>query len=117
MATIKEIINEFGLAVHSGSADNEKNVSAGYAGDLLSDVIANAEKDCIWVTMQIHENIVAVAVMKELAAIILVNGRKPEDATLQKARRENVMILSTDMSAFEIVGKLYMFGIRGGASK
>lgn len=109
MNNLKDIVEKLNLKIVSGDIDKE--VSGGYSSDLLSDVIANAEKDNIWVTLQIHVNIVAVANLKELAGIILVNGRQPEDATLIKAQQENIPIMLTDLSAFEIVGKLYELGL------
>lgn len=108
---LKNIVQKLGLEVISGDIDRE--VSGGYSSDLLSDVIANARKDNIWITLQIHVNVVAVASLQELAAIILVNGRQPEEATVKKAKQENIPILLTELSNFEIVGKLYEMGIHG----
>ncbi len=109
MINLKEIVQELGLKVVSGDVDRE--VSAGYSSDLLSDVIANAQKDNIWITLQTHINIVAVANLKELAGIILVNGRQPEEATFKKAQKENITLMLTELPTFEIVGKLYELGI------
>ncbi len=111
MINLKDIVQKLGLKVVTGDIDRE--VSAGYASDLLSDVIANAQKDNIWITLQTHVNIVAVANLQELAGIILVNGRQPEKATLQKAEQENIPLLLTELPTFEIVGKLYELGIHG----
>ena len=111
MKNLKDIVEKLNLKIVSG--DLNKEVSGGYSSDLLSDVIANAEKDNIWITLQIHVNIVAVANLKELAGIILVNGRQPEEATLNKAKQENILIMLTELSTFEIVGKLYELGIHG----
>jgi hypothetical protein len=111
MINLKEIVQKLDLKVVTGDIDRE--VSAGYASDLLSDVIANAQKDNIWITLQIHVNIVAVANLQELAGIILVNRREPEEATLKKAEQENIPILLTELPTFEIVGKLYELGIHG----
>ena len=58
-------------------------------------------------TLQIHQNIVGVASLKELAGIIIVNGREPEEETLQKAEAENIPVLGTELPAFDIIGKLY----------
>ena len=101
------IVKELGLEVKSKVSALDMEVSGGYASDLLSDVIANAEKDNIWITLQIHENIVGVAVLKVLAGIVMVNGRKPEEETLEKAEQETIPIMVTELPAFEIVGRLY----------
>jgi predicted transcriptional regulator len=81
--------------------------------DLLSDVMANAKPGDIWVTLQIHQNIIAVATLKELTGIILIGGRQPEKQTLAKAEEEQVPILLSDLPAFEVVGRLYQLGITG----
>ncbi len=101
------IIKELGLEVKSKVSELGREVICGYASDLLSDVMANAEKDSIWITLQIHENIVAVAALKELAGIIIVNGRVPEEETLRKAEEENIPVMVTELSTFEIIGRLY----------
>ena len=104
---LHEIIKELGLEIKSNVSNLDNEVLGGYASDLLSDVIANAKKGDIWITLQIHQNIVGVAALNELSGIILVNGRAPEKETLEKAEAENIPILGTDLSAFEVVGKLY----------
>jgi len=104
---LHQIVKELGLEVKSKVSNLDKEVSGGYASDLLSDVIANAKKDNIWITLQIHQNIVGVATLKELIGIIIVNGREPEAETLKKAEEENIPIMVTELPAFEIIGKLY----------
>ena len=104
---LSEIVNSFNLQVECGQSCLDRNIEGGYVSDLLSDVIANAEKDSVWVTLQIHKNIVGVAALKELAGIIIVNGRKPEKETIEKAEEEDIPIMVTKLPAFEIIGKLY----------
>ena len=110
---LRELVKQLDLDVLAGKNLLGRNVSGGYVGDLLSDVMANAKKDNIWITMQIHQNIVAVASLKKLAGIIIVNGREPEEEALRKAEEENTPIMLTKLSAFEIVGGLYKLGICG----
>ena len=105
--TLKQIVTELALEVTGDLSDLERPVSGGYASDLLSDVIANAKQDNLWITLQIHQNIVAVAALKELAGIIIVQGRQPEDDTFKKAQQENIPIILTRLPAFEIIGQLY----------
>jgi hypothetical protein len=91
----------------------EREIKGGYASDLLSDVMANTKAGDIWVTLQGHPNIVAVAKLKELAGIIIVNDRIPDAETLNKAKTENIIILTSDLPAFELIGRLYKVGISG----
>jgi hypothetical protein len=104
---LENIINALSLEVLQLQGDFHVEVSGGYASDLLSDVIARSRQKNIWITLQTHPNVIAVAKLKELAAIIFVNSRMPEDETLKKAREENVVLLRTEDSAFTISGKLY----------
>lgn len=108
---LKEIIKELALKVVTASGNLDKEVNSGYASDLLSDVIANSKSGDIWITLQVHQNIVAVASMKNLAGIILVNLREPEKDTIKKANEENIPIMVSGLSAFEVIGKLYALGI------
>jgi len=110
---LAELVERLDLRVYSGRDELTRAVSGGYAGDLLSDVIAHGRKDQVWVTIQIHPNVVAVAVLKELAAIVLANGREPASETIDRARKEKVPILGTTLTAFEIAGKLHGLGVRG----
>ena len=99
---LSEIIKQCNLALGTGGTSLEREVSGGYSSDLLSDVMANSKKGNIWITLQVHPNIIAVAVLKELSAIILVNGRKPDDETISKAQSENIPLLTCELSAFDL---------------
>lgn len=109
---LEKIIAELGLEVITGSTlIDEINIEGGYCGDLMSDVLANAEKNYIWVTIQTHSNIIAVAVLKEIPAIILANGKQPAQDTVSRAEENKIVLLRSDESGFNIVGKLYSLGI------
>jgi hypothetical protein len=95
----------------------ENEVTGGYASDLLSDVIGNSREGDVWVTLQIHVNIVAVASMKELSGIILVNGREPDEDTVEKAEAEGIPLMVSGLPAFELVGRLYGLGVRGAGAE
>jgi len=113
MATLADLAEKLDLEVRSAQGNLANEVTGGYASDLLSDVIANSREGQVWVTLQIHQNVVAVASMKDLAGIILVGGREPEDDTVQKAEAEGIPIMVSNLPAFELVGRLYGLGLRG----
>jgi predicted methyltransferase len=104
---LREIVEKMHLSVRCGEESLDGVVSGGYASDLLSDVIANSKAGNVWITMQVHVNIVAVAVLKDLAAIVIVQGRQPAEETLKKAKEEKVAIIVSDLPAFETAGKLH----------
>jgi serine kinase of HPr protein (carbohydrate metabolism regulator) len=108
---VKEFRNSLKLEVVAGSRGLEKEIRDGYCGDLLSDVMANAKKGAVWVTVQSHQNVIAVALLRELSAIVLVNSRSPEEMTKAKAEEEGIPLMTSPLSAYEIAGKLYELGI------
>ena len=110
---LDEIIRELKLTVKTGAGSLAREVTGGYSSDLLSDVIANAREGDLWVTLQTHQNTVAVASMKNLAGIVLVNSREPEEDTLAKAQEEDIPLLISDLPAFELIGRLYNLGLSG----
>jgi len=105
---LKEMIDLLNLKVFTSKPGLERQVTGGYTSDLLSDVMANAREGNLWITLQIHPNIVAVGKLKELAGIILVNGRQPEEETRRKAEEEDLPLLGTEDNSFVISGKLYL---------
>lgn len=84
----------------------------GYASDLLSCVMAGAKGKYIWVTLQAHLNIVAVAALLDVAAIIITENAQPDPAAIAKANEEGVILLSTPMPTYKVSGKLWELGIR-----
>ncbi|HQL00959.1 MAG TPA: DRTGG domain-containing protein [Smithellaceae bacterium] len=104
---VKTIAENLGLKVVCGSNALDRDVTGGYTGDLLSDVMANSKEGTIWITRQVHQNIVAVASLKEHAAIILINDSQPTQETLEKAETESVPILVSNLPAFELSGKVF----------
>ena len=110
---LNQIIEKLNLTVQTPSANVDVEVYSGYISDLLSDVMAHAKKGDIWITLQIHQNTVAVATLKELAGIILINGKQPALETVKKAEEEDVPILTSDATAFELICDLCKMGISG----
>jgi hypothetical protein len=104
---LETLVSELNLKVSCAEGNLGKDVKGGYVGDLLSDVMANSKEGDIWITRQVHQNIVAVASLKDLAGIILIQGSEPAHDTAAKADAEGIPILVTEMPAFEIVGQIY----------
>jgi hypothetical protein len=111
--TLNDLVLCLDLKVFAPGAGLDRPVLGGYASDLLSDVIGHSRKDDMWVTMQIHPNIVAVAVLKDLAGIVIVNGREPAPETVERAVREKVTLLGAPAGTFDIAGRLYALGLKG----
>lgn len=104
---LENIVKALDLKVRCAEDSLTNAVNGGYTGDLLSDVMANSHEGDIWITRQIHQNIIAVASLKEHAGIILVNSYEPNPDTLEKAEKEKIPIMVSDLSAFDISGMIY----------
>ncbi len=110
---LKELAERQRWELKTQTVPIDAEVKTGYASDLLSDVLANSIEGDLWVTRQTHLNIVAIAVMRELSGILLVNGAEPDPDTVEKAGEKMVPIFQTSLPSFEAVGRLYQMGISG----
>jgi predicted transcriptional regulator len=97
---VKDLVEKFGLSIAAGENGLDREVMHGYCGDLLSEIMGNAPAGCAWLTVQGHQNIVAVAVLREMSAIIITGGQEPDEETIQKADQEGIPILSIKVRAF-----------------
>ena len=110
---LEQIISELDLQILTKQKQlNDINPEVGYVSDLLSCVIAGAPHHCVWVTIQAHPNIVAVAALAEISAVIITEGAQPDETTIAKANEEGITLLSTPKTSFFVVGKLWEAGIR-----
>jgi DRTGG domain len=113
MMNLRQIIDQLNLNVLTESRDfANMTPTGGYSSDLLSCVMAGAKKGSIWITLQAHLNIVAVAALNEVAAIIITENAQPDAASIAKANQQGVILLSTPQSTYEINGQLWQLGIR-----
>lgn len=103
--TVSEMADKLSLRILTEG--NDRPITGGYVSDLLSDVIANADEGFIWITVQRHLNIIAVAQLKKVAAVLLPRGSAPDAAVLERARQEGIFVLQGDVTAFELCGRLY----------
>jgi serine kinase of HPr protein (carbohydrate metabolism regulator) len=110
--TLQDIVNTLDLKiVNEGKPLDATELAGGYASDLLSCVMAGAKQGFIWVTLQAHLNIIAVAALLDLSAVIVTEGAQPDPATLVKAQEQSVTLLCTEMTTYEVAGKLWALGI------
>ena len=110
---LREIADELALEVRTAPEKLDAEVSGGYASDLLSLVMARAQEGNIWVTLQSHLNIVAVATLLDLAGIIVTEGMTLDKVIVDKANKEGIPILTTELATFTVVGRLFQLGVPG----
>ena len=109
---VRELVEKLGLNVLSGADGLDREIEGCYVSDLLSDVMGNADMGNVWVTLQTHKNVMAIASLKELACVILVKGLTAPDDTVAQSNEEGIPFLNTPMSTYEVAGKIYELGIR-----
>ena len=110
---LQQIIDQLHLTLLTEPRDLAGVVpTGGYSSDLLSCVMAGAKKGHLWITLQAHLNIVAVAALNEVAAIIITENAQPDAASIAKANQQGIVLLSTPHPTYEINGKLWELGIQ-----
>jgi coenzyme F420-reducing hydrogenase beta subunit len=103
---ISQLAATLGLEVAQDKYE-DRDISGGYASDLLSDVMANAKADGVLVTVQAHKNAIAVASLVGLGAVVVCNSRPLPDDMLAAAAAEGVAVFRSPLGAFEVSGRLW----------
>jgi hypothetical protein len=111
--TVGEMVQALPLTVVAAGGGLDGPVTRGYTSDLLSNVMGFATPGSVWVTMQGHQNIIAVASLAGLAAVVIAGGGAPEPETILKAQTEGITLLTSQLPSFELVGRLYQLGVPG----
>jgi hypothetical protein len=107
---VRQVIQELGLNLTGGS-QIDVEITGGYASDLLSCVMAGAQAGNIWVTLQAHPNVIAVASLIELAAVVITEGVSPDSETILRAQETGIPLLTTAQNTFTTVVALAQLGI------
>jgi serine kinase of HPr protein (carbohydrate metabolism regulator) len=105
---LKELTN---AKLLTPEADLSREVTSGYCCDLLSWVMSHGKSGMAWVTVQTHMNVVAVATLMEMAAIIVPEGIQVPEEVVKRASDEGLAILSSEKTAYELCGLMYGAGI------
>lgn len=108
---VSDIVHALNLTVATKDGNLLTEVTGGYTSDLLSNVMGQASAGMVWVTMQGHQNIAAVAALLGLSAVIVTGGTVVETETLEKAEKNDVLILTTDLPSYEVTGRIYALGV------
>lgn len=110
MISVLEMAQHTNLTVIH-DADLDRLVNGGYASDLLSCVIAGAKENNVWVTLQAHPNVIAVAALVGLSAVIITEGIRPDQETIRKAQDEGINLFGSAETTFNLVSRLAALGI------
>lgn len=82
-----------------------------YIGDLLSFVMANGKEGALWLTVQKHINVIAVAELNDFAGIIFVQNSYPDEDTIAKANELEIPLFISEKDAFLVSKDLISLGL------
>lgn len=109
---VQEIAQALDLKIAAGQSALNRKITGGYSADLLSCVMARAKAGNVWVTLQAHPNVLAVALLLEMAAVIVTEGAPVPGDVIAKANAEGIAILTTPHTTFWVVSELTRLGIK-----
>lgn len=98
------IIEKAGLEILTEREIGDINISRGLSGDLLSYILSKGGDDALWITIQRHVNIIAVASSVGIPAIVLCDNIKPDRKVIDTAEENEIILLNTGRDAFSISG-------------
>ena len=108
---IKDVAQELELeAVVEGGLEVE--VTGGHVGDLLSNVMGRAQAGDLWITIQGHQNVAAIALLTEVAGVVVAEGMAIDEDTIAKAEEKDINLYQSQLSSYQLAGKLYQLGIK-----
>jgi len=110
---LREVIDILEAEVIVGDENLDLEVKTAFGADLMSDVLAYAKAGSMLLTGLTNTQVVRTANVLDIAAIILVRGKKPSSETIALAKELKIPILTTKYILFETAGRLYMKGIVG----
>lgn len=89
----------------------DREIVCGYTCDLLSHVMGKGQADMAWITVQAHMNVIAVAALLDFACVIIPEGLPVDETIINKAAQEDIIIVSCQQTAYELVGLLKDSGV------
>jgi predicted transcriptional regulator len=115
--TLREVKEILEAEVFVGHNQLGMEVKTAFGADLMSDVLAFAKAGSLLLTGLTNPQIVRTSDVLDIAAIIIVRGKRPLPETIQLAEELQIPLLSTKYILFETAGRLYTKGIVGCVEK
>ncbi|MBR2811340.1 MAG: hypothetical protein IKD69_08170 [Solobacterium sp.] len=108
---IAELVEKTGWKLATPNLDTSAEVNGAYCGDLLSWVMGNGEPGQAWITVQVHANVIAVALLREFSCVIVADGANVTADFAAKAEAEELVVLESGIPVFESAKKLVELGL------
>ena len=86
--------------------DGEREGHGGYAGDLLSWVMGRVPSDAAWMTIMTNLNVVAVAVLRDVAAVVIAEGSEVQSDVIERAKEQEINLFSSPSDVYTLCAAL-----------
>jgi hypothetical protein len=110
---LHELAEALDLCELNPSVDDDAEITQGYVSDLLSDILAHAPAGSVLVTLLANPDVLAVASLAGLRAVIFSSGRTPHDDAIERFKADRMSLFGSQADSFELVGQLYDLGLQG----
>lgn len=112
--TISQILETLDARLLTTGADCEREVHAACGSDMMSDVLAYVKDQAVLLTGLNNPQVVRTADMMDMACIVFVRGKRPDQLLLSLAEERGIAVMTTELTMFTACGLLYEKGLRGG---
>ena len=99
--TVKDLASQLPLKNWIPELDLEIPITSGYAGDMLSWVMGQAKSGSVWITIMSNHNVAAVALMVDVACVVLAENVEPDEALLAQAKSRKLPLFTSPLSTYE----------------
>lgn len=101
--TVKELQEKLNLSfICNENLAEQKTVTGCYCGDLLSWVMSRATDGDAWLTVMGNVTSIGVAVLADVACIILTENAPADKDAVKRAEENEVIILGTDKNSYQV---------------
>lgn len=110
---IKDIIEILkGEIICEGNLEQEIKTACG--SDMMSDVLAFVKDQSVLLTGLVNPQVVRTAEMMDMACIVFVRGKQPDQSIIDLAKSRDITLIKTNYRMFTACGLLYTNGLSGG---
>ena len=110
---VKDIIDILeGEVICEGNLDHEIKTACG--SDMMSDVLAFVKDQSVLLTGLVNPQVVRTAEMMDMACIVFVRGKEPDQSIIDLAKARDITLIKTRFRMFTACGLLYSNGLSGG---
>jgi predicted transcriptional regulator len=106
-----ELVNIVEGEILTDTFNEDEIILGGCGADLMSDVLASIEPGAVLLTGLCNPQVIRTAQMADVAAVVLVRGKRPPESTMDLANSEDIPLITSPFGMFELCGRLYKAGL------